>query len=137
MRNAIAVAYPRRPSGQTALDLGCGDFWYIICTFAFHILSHSSATKTNTIVNPSTTMSPLSSMISRATTLPSTAQLRRSRTWISRIANAFFVFWVWRFVYLEAYRYVRAKGMIGVGQDGINRIKRVSCPLSDALFLSC
>lgn len=73
-------------------------------------------------------MSPLSSVISRATTLPSAAQLRRSRTWISNIANAFFIFWVWRYVYLEAYRYVYAKGMIGVGHDGFNKIKRVSCP---------
>ena len=73
-------------------------------------------------------MSPLASVISRATTLPSAAQLRRSRTWISNIANAFFIFWVWRYVYLEAYRYVRAKGMMGVGHDGFNKIKRVSCP---------
>ncbi|GHJ90127.1 hypothetical protein NliqN6_6529 [Naganishia liquefaciens] len=70
-------------------------------------------------------MSPLSSVISRATTLPSAAQLRRSRAWVSSIANAFFVFWVWRYVYLEAYRYVRAKGMMGVGQAGFNRIKRI------------
>ncbi|KAJ9121418.1 hypothetical protein QFC24_004756 [Naganishia onofrii] len=69
-------------------------------------------------------MGRLSTAISRATTLPSTYQLRRTQAWISGIANVAFLLWFWRFVCLEAFRYIRAKGLTGVGSDGVARIKK-------------
>lgn len=71
-------------------------------------------------------MGRLSTAIRRATTLPSTYQLRRTQAWISGIANVAFLLWFWRFVCLEAFRYIRAKGLTGVGSDGVARIKKVS-----------
>jgi hypothetical protein len=71
-------------------------------------------------------MGRLSTAIRRATTLPSTYQLRRTQAWISGIANVAFLLWFWRFVCLEAFRYIRAKGLTGVGSDGVARIKKAS-----------
>ncbi|KAJ9108048.1 hypothetical protein QFC20_003617 [Naganishia adeliensis] len=69
-------------------------------------------------------MRRLTSILSSATTLPSSKQLKRSRDSFSALANAFFVFWVWRYVCVEAYRYLRAKGLVGVGKDGAGSVKK-------------
>ncbi|KAJ9108577.1 hypothetical protein QFC19_002293 [Naganishia cerealis] len=70
-------------------------------------------------------MGRLSAVISRATTLPSSKQLRRTQAWVSGIANVVFLYWVWRHICLAAYRYIRAKGLTGVGYDGIAKVKRI------------
>lgn len=75
-------------------------------------------------------MGRLTSILSNATTLPSSKQLKRSRDSFSALANAFFVFWVWRYVCVEAYRYLRAKGLVGVGKDGAGSVKKVSAQRS-------
>jgi hypothetical protein len=71
-------------------------------------------------------MGRVTSIISSATTLPSSKQLKRGRDSFSALANAFFLFWVWRYVCVEAYRYIRAKGLAGVGKDGAGNVKKVS-----------
>lgn len=74
----------------------------------------------------SSAMGRITSIISSATTLPSSKQLKRTRDSFSALANAVFLYWIWRYVCVEAYRYIRAKGLVGVGSDGVGSVKKVS-----------
>ncbi|KAI5451158.1 Dihydrosphingosine phosphate lyase [Naganishia albida] len=69
-------------------------------------------------------MGRITSIISSATTLPSSKQLKRTRDSFSALANAVFLYWIWRYVCVEAYRYIRAKGLVGVGSDGVGSVKK-------------